>query len=419
MDLVKTYLKLIRGNLEKPSKARRLIKYGLDVADKYVKFFPDRRLPESFRYLTRLCFKYMRAPMAFPQKSIWVNIFAPTEFFLAMDLKPLFIEAFSSFMSGFYIEDSLIDRAESSGITNTLCSYHKIFLGAGELGILKKPGMAVTTSMACDANINTFRYLALKYDIPLYVIDIPYEYNLDTVEYVKVQLMEMVQLTEKVFNRKLDVDRLREIVVCENRSRRLIKEYIENLRYKCLNTTMAQEMYMLFTSHVFMGLKETHDFYERLVKDIKKAPDRSGKGVFFIHLVPMFEKSFKKYMSFNGEFQLLSSDINCDFLGEMDSDDPFEAIARKMILNMYNGGFERRVKTVSDLVDRIKPDGVIQFCHWGCKQSAGGAGIYRDYFRKKGIPFLAVDGDAVDKRNNQEGQIKTRLEAFLEMLKRR
>jgi len=56
--------------------------------------------------------KYQK-PIDHPENSIWVNIFAPTEFLTAMQIYPLFIEAYSSFMSGFLIEDYLIDRAEN------------------------------------------------------------------------------------------------------------------------------------------------------------------------------------------------------------------------------------------------------------------------------------------------------------------
>ena len=36
--------------------------------------------------------------------------------------------------------------------------------------------------------------------------------------------------------------------------------------------------------------------------------------------------------------------------------------------------------------------------------------------QEKKIPTLILDGDGIDKRNSHDGQIKTRLEAFLEML---
>ena len=32
------------------------------------------------------------------------------------------------------------------------------------------------------------------------------------------------------------------------------------------------------------------------------------------------------------------------------------------------------------------------------------------------IPMLILDGDGIDRRNSHDGQIRTRLEAFLEML---
>ena len=36
--------------------------------------------------------------------------------------------------------------------------------------------------------------------------------------------------------------------------------------------------------------------------------------------------------------------------------------------------------------------------------------------RDEGIPLLILDGDALDRRNSHDGQLKTRLEAFFELL---
>ncbi|HPE42349.1 MAG TPA: 2-hydroxyacyl-CoA dehydratase family protein, partial [Thermotogota bacterium] len=52
-----------------------------------------------------------------------------------------------------------------------------------------------------------------------------------------------------------------------------------------------------------------------------------------------------------------------------------------------------------------------------CKQSSGGAALMAEALKAKGIPCLVLDGDAVDRRNMPEGQTKTRVEAFLEMLR--
>ena len=67
-------------------------------------------------------------------------------------------------------------------------------------------------------------------------------------------------------------------------------------------------------------------------------------------------------------------------------------------------------------MEELHADAVIHFCHWGCKQSARGVMLLKEEMRKRGVPMLILDGDAMDRRNSHDGQIKTRLEAFLELL---
>lgn len=416
MDTVRIYTNIIKRNMDKPEKVNKLINFGLTIAYYYVSFFKDKRIPKSLHYLNKYCIKSIKDSLENPQNSAWVNLFSPCEFLIAIDIKPLFIEAYSSFMSGFFIEDYLIDIAESRGISNTLCSYHKTFIGANELNILRKPEFMITTSMICDANIPTFRYLSRKLKVPLYIIDIPYKYSKEAVIYVKNQLLEMAKKLEEVFKRRLDIDKLREVVKTENKTRTLMNEYLNYTGERTLLTTMTFEMYMLFASHVFIGSREILNFYEILVDDIKRAPERRGKSIFFVHLLPMFEKNFKDYFNFSDKFYIAGSDLNYDFLGEIDEKDPFRGIAEKLILTSFNGEINRKVTRIKELIEKIKPDGIIQFCHLGCKQSIGGTFIIKNLAKKMGIPFLYLDGDCVDKRNNQEGQNRTRLEAFLEML---
>ncbi len=416
MDVVRFYSNIIKRNMDKPEKINKLINFGLTTAYYYVSIFKDKRGPNSLHYLTKYCIKSIKDSLENPQNSAWVNIFSPCEFLIALDIKPLFIEAYSSFMSGFFIEDYLIDTAESRGISNTLCSYHKTFIGANELKILKKPEFMLTTSSICDANVPTFRYLSKKQNVPLYIIDVPYKYSKEAVAYVKKQLIEMVEKLEEVFKRKLDLDKLREVVKIENKTRTLINKYLNYLKEKTLLIPMTFEMYMLFASHIFIGSKEILKFYEMLLDDIKNAPPRSGKSIFFVHLLPIFEKNFQDYFNFSNKFHIAGSDLNFDYLDEIDEKDPFRGIAEKLILNTFNGEMERKVTRIRELIEKIKPDGIIQFCHLGCKQSIGGTFIIKDLATKMGIPFLYLDGDCVDKRNNQVGQNRTRLEAFLEML---
>ncbi|HHU63810.1 MAG TPA: 2-hydroxyacyl-CoA dehydratase [Clostridiales bacterium] len=416
MDMVKAYGNFIKKSAENPKTAQKLINLGLAIAYHWLSRRHDKKMPKSFKYLNRICIKFMHQPLKNPNNSAWVNLFAPAEILHAMDIYPLFIEAFASFLCGFECEDEYIDRAERAGIAETLCSYHKAFLGAGITGLLPKPKFAVTTSMICDANIGTFRHLTDMYDIPCYVIDIPNYYSPDAEEYVVDQLKEMVCIIEDIMGRKLDEARLKKVLMTENQTRTFLKKYMDSLEYKYFPTTLTMEMFMLFASHTFMGRQETYRFYQMLYREIDSYPQKQVKRIFWIHLLPYYQTTLKKYFNLNDKYQILGCDLNFDFLDNMDYNNPYKALAEKMIKNQYNGEYQRRIEGITKIIKKLKPDGVINFCHWGCKQSSGGVILLRKAIKDMGIPFLSLDGDGIDKRNSHDGQIKTRLEAFLEIL---
>ena len=100
------------------------------------------------------------------ERYVWGNIFAPCELMQCFDLATLSIECLACYMSGYHLEDYFIDYAQDMGIAPTLCSYHKTFVGGVESGVIRSPEYAVTTSLSCDGNLNTFRYLEKKAKVP-------------------------------------------------------------------------------------------------------------------------------------------------------------------------------------------------------------------------------------------------------------
>lgn len=417
MDFLKIYSDLLKNNMDNPEKVRKMIKAGYNLEYVNLNLFGDKDLPKSLRYLARLCMRFTLDPMKNPDNAAFVNVFTPTEFLHAFGMSPQLIEAYSSYMSGARCEDAFINKAESAGIADSLCSYHKTFLGAAMSDVLQKPRFAITTSTACDGNVNTFRYLADYYNIDKFVIDVPYEYSKDSQEYVEEQLREMVTFIEDNISKKLDEDKLKQIILNENQSIDYYKSYLENLKTKYFPNTLTSEMFKVFATHLGMGRPDTLKFFKILADDIEKYPDiKAKKRLLWAHLLPFYSESIKKFLDKNTDYQLLMSDMNADYLHKLDVNDPFGSIAKKVILNSYNGPYSRRANNILNLAKDLNADGVINFCHFGCKQSNGGALILKDLLEKNNIPILSIDGDAVDRRNSQEGQNKTRLEAFFEMI---
>ncbi|MEY8001410.1 2-hydroxyacyl-CoA dehydratase subunit D [Clostridium sp. Mt-5] len=419
MDLIKSYGKYIKKNIHNPSKALNLLKIGFSLEKFLVSKFKDKNLPPSLNYLNELCVDFILKPLKNSQNSAFITIFSPVEILHAMGITPFLIEGFSSFLSGTQCEDVFIDCAERSGISDTLCSYHKAFIGTVEAQVVSKPKFAITSSMICDGNLNTFRYVSDKYNIPYYYLDVPYEYNEDTEKYVVGQLHEMVEFIQDIMKVKFDENKFKEVIKIENNTKIYMRKFYKSLRYKYFPNTLTLEMYRLFASHLGIGKSETLKFYKMQAEDIGKYPDYNGKRILWSHVMPFYSEVLKSYFNLNSDYQLLACDYNLDNIEEMDYSHPYEALARKFLQNKLNGPFQIKIQNIIKIAENFKADGVINLCSFGCKECSGGTMLLKKALKQKNIPYLSIDGDSVDRRNAHEGQVKTRIEAFMEILNSR
>lgn len=417
-DFVKIYGNYIKKAMDTghTSRAQHMIQAGLTAEKFRVRHFSDQRMPQAYRQLNELAVKSVHSGLRHPEHYAWTNIFAPVEILECFGLNCISIECISSFLSGFEIEDGCIDYAENHGIAPTLCSYHKNFIGGVLSGIIPPPVFATTTSMICDGNINTFHYLSKKYSIPHYILDIPDEYSREAEDYVVHQLEELIEILESTLGQKLDMDELKRTLERENRSKADYAAFCDQMARKDYPTTMTLQMYLLFATHLQIGTPQTEQFFHALRQDVASYPDFKGKRILWVHLFPYYQQTLKQYLNFGTQYAIQCGDMNLDYMEPLDSSQPLHALARKMLLNVYNGAYERKIDMISDLVDRYHPDALIHFCHWGCKQSSGGVMLLKQRMKEKGIPLLILDGDAVDRRNSHDGQIRTRIEAFLELI---
>ena len=100
--------------------------------------------------------------------------------------------------------------------------------------------------------------------------------------------------------------------------------------------------------------------------------------------------------------ELVGCDLTFDSLTALDPEKPFESMARRLLANAW--------------AKKLNADGVILFCHWGCKQTMGLSTLAKRRLEEAGLPTLVLDGDGCDSRNVADGQMVTRVGAFLEQL---
>ena len=211
MNIVKTYGNYIKKYAgTHPAVSHKMIDIGLHLEQFRTEHFAEKTMPKAYQKLNTLGVKNTLHALEYPESTVWCNLFAPVEIFQCFGLSALSMECLSSFLSGFTCEDYFIDRAESRGIASTLCSYHKDFIGAVDSGIISPARLGVTTSMICDGNINTFRYVSRHTDLDTYVIDVPDSCSPEAVEYVTMQLKELIQKLEALTGKRLSMDDLSE-----------------------------------------------------------------------------------------------------------------------------------------------------------------------------------------------------------------
>ena len=417
MQIIETYGKYIeKWANTNPDRARVLLKLGWEVQNLKYKFTPDKRLLPADRYLAHLMMNTMLMPLKNPQECAIVSIFTPCEILHEAGLHPYNVEAFSCYLSASNAERAFLQQAENTGISETLCSYHKTFLGAAQKKILPKPKCIVYTNLTCDANLLTFKTLAKLYDVPAFAIDVPMQQNEDNVKYVADQIRDLKVFLEKCTGKTITEDGLKERM---RRSKRTMDKFIECQKKsadKDIKTDLVTPLFAGMTNNILLGTKEEEKYVDQLLKDIEKAPKKKGKNIYWMHTIPFWSQAVKDALLLKEEAQI----VGCELAQVADitkhSEDPYEEMALRLVYHALNGPVSRRIDAGIRHAKQAGADGVVWFNHWGCKHTLGGSRIAKKRFEEAGIPLLILDGDGCDRSHGGEGQTSTRLGAFLEML---
>ena len=402
-----------------PEAARKLLLAAYRAKLFQLKAFPDKRLSRARDLMAVESMKAVIAPLAHPEKSALVSIFTPCELLQCAGIHPMFAEAMASYITGADAEAGFASVAEGFGIPETYCSYHKLLLGGILSGVIPKPKFVVNTSLVCDANNLTFRKAAEAFQIPQFYIDVPYDVSEDSVLYVAAQMQELKKWMEEITGSRISVEDLKKRIACGKRTIDSLRLCQKRKAGKYLSNDLTDELYEVFGAHVLLGNCSIETFAGMLAEEIKKMPAYSGVRLLWMHTIPYYQKVLRDQLNFSMRAQVVSCDMNDCGLVDLDPEKPYESMARRMVYNTFNGPSHRRLSAALEQCAQQEIDGVVYFCHWGCKQTLAAAGNARAVFEAAGYPVLILDGDGCDRRNAGDGQTLTRMQAFIEMLEQR
>ena len=399
-----------------PVAARRLMRTGWQAMGLKFRFAPDKRLIPADRYLAQMMMKAMLAPLKTPEHTAMVSIFVPCELIQEAGLAPYNVEGFSAYVAATSAEQGCIAAAHEAGVPETLCSYHRTFLGAANRGLLPAPRCIVYTNVACDANLVTFRTLAQHYRVPAFAIDVPREQTEDAVRVVERQLRDLRTFLEETTGTHIDDEALAARVERSHDTLEGFEAYQKLLAQHTVPADLVTPLYCAVTNNILLGTREEARYVSLLLDGVMEAPEKSGKHIYWMHTVPYLSQAMHQALYLKDEVRIVGCELASACSSDFDPAQPYEAMARRLVYNRFNGGALRRIRLGIESARTVGADGVVWFNHWGCKHTIAASQLAKRLFEEAGIPFLAIDGDGADRLSGGEWQLATRLGAFLEML---
>jgi len=364
----------------------------------------------------------------------WVTVFTPVELLYALDVYPVAPEHFGALCSarGFILD--YLQEAEREGYSQNLCSYSRCSLGyvlSGMSGLMPPPDILVTFRNSCDVYVKWWQSLHMHLGTPLFVGETPYvltSEDLDNyvLDYVVKQLEQLVEMAEEKFGSRLDMEKLVDIVRLSDKASELWHETLKLRRLRPCPLGGRDSASDIFPLVVMQGTTEAVKFYEELLEEVKQKVSM-GEGVLenerfrllFDGIWLWHAFDLIKYFENRGAV-FVYEPYSEAWAYRLDASKPLESIARKILAMGLNVDIDIRTERFLESIEEFQIDGAVLFSNRSCKTWSAPQIVTADILSKEfNVPYLLFEADMADPRQYAEAQIKSRIDAFLEVLDER
>ena len=363
---------------------------------------------------------------------------SPVELFYAHDVIPIYPENHAVMCITSRMTTKLSMAAERLGYTSHLCAYARSDLGYRELkespiGGIPDPDLLVACNAQCFTLTKWFEVLSRRYDVPVFVFDTPQyirntEARKNILKYVESQLYEMIETLEEKTKKRFDMDRLREVMRYSNEACKGYKAFLDLAAYKPSPISIFDTLIHMAINVYLRGTPEAAHYYKVLVEELREEKVSKGIGVVPNEKFRLYWENLPVWFKFKDHFNLLASRganiltslYTQTWCYDFDVRDPIRSLAENYVSVFSNVDLEERAERALTLYRKYALNGTIMFLNRSCKAVTFAIPEIRKMITEKtGIPALVFETDMGDPRFYSEAQIKTRIEAYLEMLEQR
>ena len=320
----------------------------------------------------------------------------------------------------------LIAEAEAAGIPVENCSAVKLSVGSYLLKQIPDPTLIISASHPCDSSISVYQSLENLTGAENFAFDTPYWKDDDSYAYFEENTWDLIRFLEEKLDRRIDWDKLREVLERVNQINYYLGEICEMNRAIPCPGTMISLLYAWVIREVAVRNQEAVDLARGLYEVTRKRFE-AGKGVvkkenvrvlmwfppigFFTYIFKWMEEEF-------------GAVVVADFIGHIatfgiDTTSP-ETMVRDLARTQMHLGMGRQCHgpvefltgEMEKLIDDYSADCVIFMGHNGCKHGWAVLKILKDFLRQKGVPTLFLELDIMDRRYKSEQDIRDEIRDF-------
>jgi len=416
----------VKNNIQSIIRACRLIM-------KMNKTRPDARKSEELYY--EMLIKYFTRLLNSRKNGDFVaahTVFFPAEIIYAMGLVPMHTETTTWMISLFTGECAdILEAGASLGLASEICTPHRGLAGAFATGTIPYPDAMLWSNMVCDNTAKSGELIMKITKCPGFFLDHPFKNTEHEMKYLVSELGDMVSFLEAESGRKMDWDKLAEIVARTDRQIQLMRE-INELRQAVPTPFHPQGFLELISvDYLYPGQPEAIEYLETLREELSDMV-RQGKGavqterfrLMSFFLPPMYLMGFME--SISQEYGAVS--VTEPFFtywgeGRLDPGKPLESVARKSYMipemRMYGPMDERALDSIVECAKQYKIDGAIYYADVGCRHTCAMIKLFKDTLSNIDVPVLTLDCDVVDPTITSREEVREKLERFFELLEDR
>jgi len=372
------------------------------------------------------------------RKVAWITSGGPVEPLIAMDVIPVYPENHGAMIGAAKMGQDLCERAEAMGYSSDLCAYARADISAapidgGPIGGLPRPDMLVCCNNICGTVLKWYEIQARHFNVPLFILDTPICHTecTDAVRrYVTGQIQAYIAFLETVCGRPMDRERMAAVGRLSIEGQRLWQAVLDTAVHRPAPLSAFDAFFHLALIVTLRGTQTAVDYYRQLLAEMQQriadgigaVPDERYRLLWDNLPVWYRTRWLSEHFAAHGACLVADTYTSawCSSMPYLDENDFIASMAEGYTRIYLNLGIDQMATAVIAMVDKYAVDGLVMHSNRSCKPySFGQYDIQRIVAERRDLPTLMIEADMVDPRAFAEGQIETRIDAFMEMIKAR